>query len=168
MLRLRTVMTSYVNALTNSPIQFGIWMMAFWFTTNGIFAYLIYPGMFSTMMPKTTILFGFVPVTLNLCHAACHFITGVIGLIAVQRRSWSIACAILGCPYYIAWGILGLAGGEGVRHHLGVDTFGSWVHVVEGSTLFLIWFNDRRRGKRRAAAMAPGHRAENPVIVEST
>ncbi|MFF7944143.1 DUF4383 domain-containing protein [Nocardia gamkensis] len=155
MIRLRTVrrvMTNHVNNLTNSPIQFGIWTMAVWFTTNGIFAYLIYPGMFSSMTPKTTILFGFVPVTLNLCHTACHFVTGLIGLVAVRRRSWSIACALIGTVYYIAWGILGLVGGQHVRHHLGVDVFGSWVHVVEGLILFLIWFDDHRRGKRRAAA----------------
>jgi hypothetical protein len=145
-------MTRYVMALTNSPIQFGIWVMAFWFTTNGIFAYLIYPGMFSSHMPETTILFGFVPITLNLCHAICHFVTGVIGLIAVQRASWSAAYAIAGAVYYIAWGIIGLVGGETVRHHLGVDVLGTWVHVVEGCLLALIWVTGRRRHQHRTTA----------------
>lgn len=153
----RSVMTTYVNALTNSPIQFGIWIMAFWFTTNGIFAYMIYPDMFSSHMPKTTILFGFVPVTLNLCHAACHLVTGVLGLIAVQRRSWTIVYAIGAVFYYLTWGVVGLTGGEGVRHHLGVDIVGSWVHVIEGTILFLIWANDRRRGKKRAATGTRQH-----------
>ncbi len=30
-----------------------------------------------------------------------------------------------------------------VRHHLGVDVFGSWVHVVEGLILILAWSYDR-------------------------
>jgi hypothetical protein len=157
MIRLRAVrnqMTNYVNALTNSPVQFGVWMMAFWFFTNGPSAYLIYPDMFTSHMPKTTIIFGFIPVTLNLCHMLCHFITGTIGLIAVRRRNWAIAYALIGGAYYVIWGIVGLAGGEGVRHHLGVDVFGSWVHVIEGAILFLIWADDRKRGKRRAAAQA--------------
>lgn len=166
MIRLRTVrsvMTTYVNALTNSPIQFGIWMMAFWFFTNGIFAYMIYPGMFSSHMPTTTILFGYVPVTLNLCHAACHFVTGVIGLAAVLRRNWTIVYALGATVYYIAWGVVGLAGGPGVRHHLGVDIFGSWVHVVEGSLLFLIWINDRQRGKRRSVPSTPSSTSNSPA-----
>ncbi len=128
--------------------------MAFWFFTNGIFAYMIYPGMFSTHMLKTTILFGFVPVTLNLCHAACHFITGGLGLVAVLRRDWTIVYALVATVCYIAWGTLGLVGGESVRHHLGVDVFGSWVHVIEGIILFLIWANDPRLGKRRFGAQS--------------
>lgn len=155
MIRLRTVrtlLTGYVNALTNSPIQFGVFLMSFWFFTNGPSAYLIYPDMFTSHMPKTTIILGFIPVTLNLCHMLCHLVTGLIGLISVQRRNWAIAYALIGGTYYILWGIVGLVGGEGVRHHLGVDIFGTWVHVVEGLTLYAIWLNDRRRGKRRAAA----------------
>lgn len=150
----RAVMTNYVNALSDSPVQFGVWLMAFWFTSNGPAAYLIYPGMFSSHMPRTTIVFGFIPVTLNLCHMACHLVTGLIGLAAVQRRSWAIAYASIGGIYYIAWGIAGLTGGEEIRHHLGVDVFGSWVHVIEGLILFLIWFNDRRWGRRREEAMS--------------
>jgi hypothetical protein len=152
----RTLLTNYVNALTNSPVQFGVWMMAFWFFTNGPSAYLIYPDMFTSHMPKTTIILGFIPVTLNLCHMSCHLTTGIIGLISVQRRNWAIAYALIGGAYYVIWGIVGLVGGEGVRHHLGVDVFGSWVHVIEGVILFLIWANDRRRGKRRAAVQKAG------------
>jgi hypothetical protein len=74
----------------------------------------------------------------------------------VQRRNWAIAYALIGGAYYVIWGIVGLVGGEGVRHHLGVDVFGSWVHVIEGVILFLIWANDRRRGKRRAAVQKAG------------
>ena len=151
---IRTLMTTYVNALTNSPVQFGVWAMALWFTINGPAAYLIYPGMFSTMMPRTTMILGFIPVTLNLCHMLCHFITGLIGLAAVYRRSWAIAYALIGGTYYIAWGIVGLLGGPMVRHHLGVDMFGTWVHVVEGLLLFAIWINDRRRTKLRTACEA--------------
>lgn len=154
---IRAVMTTYVIALTNSPVQFGVWVMASWFTINGPAAYLIYPGMFSSMTPRTTIILGFIPVTLNLCHMLCHFISGLIGLVAVYRRSWAIAYALIGGTYYIAWGFVGLLGGAMVRHHLGVDVFGSWVHVVEGVALYLIWIANRRIGRRRVepAAVLP-------------
>jgi hypothetical protein len=49
---------------------------------------------------------GFIPVTVNLCHTLCNFLTGLIGLVAVLRRSWDIAYAILGGGFYLAWGFL--------------------------------------------------------------
>jgi hypothetical protein len=150
---IRAAMTNYVNALTNSPVQFGVWAMASWFTFNGPAAYLIYPGMLSTMTPRTTIILGFIPVTLNLCHMLCHFVTGLIGLVTVWRRSWAIGYALIGGTYYIAWGVVGLLAGPMVRHHLGVDVFGSGVHVVEGAALYVIWAADRRFGRRRAEAV---------------
>ena len=45
----------------------------------------------------------------------------------------------LGVIYYPAWGLLGLLGGQHVRYHLGVDVFGTWVHIVEGLVLIGIW-----------------------------
>ncbi|MDV7241668.1 MULTISPECIES: DUF4383 domain-containing protein [Rhodococcus] len=157
LLSIRSGIIRYATAMTSSRVQFGVFVTALWFTSNGPAAYLIYPEMFSRGMESTTtIVFGFIPVTLNYCHMLCHLITGLIGLVAVTRRSWAVVYALAGGTYYIAWGILGLAGGDHVRHHLGVDTFGSWVHVVEGTILFVVFIvhkmtaQDHRAGGRDA------------------
>ncbi|MDX1879608.1 DUF4383 domain-containing protein [Mycolicibacterium sp. 141076] len=147
LLDIRARMLAYTIALTASPVQFGVWVMAFWFTSNGPAAYLTCTSMLSEPMNScTTTVFGFVPVTVNLCHALCHFSTGIIGLAAVLRRSWAIVYATGGFVYYVVWGLWGLVGGDAVRHHLGVDIFGSWVHVVEGLILIVVWSYDRLSG----------------------
>jgi hypothetical protein len=140
LLTIRARMLAYTIALTASPVQFGVWIMAFWFTSNGPAAYLTCTSMLSEPMNScTTTVFGVIPVTVNLCHTLCHLITGIIGLAMVLRRSWAIAYAIGGFVYYVAWGLVGLLGDDDVRHHLGVDVFGSCVHVVEGLILILVW-----------------------------
>ena len=139
----RQWLQGYVIALTDSPVQFGIGIMALWFTSNGPAAYLTCTSMLADpMTPCTTTVIG-LPVTVNLCHALCHLITGLIGLVAVARRSCAVAYAILGGGYYVAWGVVGLLGGLHVRYHLGVDIFGTWVHVAEGAILIAIWMADR-------------------------
>lgn len=141
---IRQRMMAYTVALTASPVQFGLWIMAFWFASNGPAAYLTCPSMLSDpMTPCLTYVLGSIPVTVNLCHALCHFVSGVLGLVAVLRRSWATAYAMLCALYYFAWGFVGVFGGAHIRYHLGVDVFGSWVHVVEGSILLAIWVGDR-------------------------
>lgn len=66
---LRTRMIAYTLAMTASPLQFGVWLMAFWFTTNGPAAYLTCTSMLADPMTAcTTEVFGIIPVTVNLCH----------------------------------------------------------------------------------------------------
>jgi hypothetical protein len=140
----RKWMLWYTMTVTASPVQFGVWIMALWFTSNGPAAYLTCASLTSDPITAcTTHVAGAISVTVSLCHTLCHFISGLIGLAAFFRRSWAIAYAILGAIFYLAWGFLGVVGGEHIRHHLGVDVFGTWVHVVEGSILFGIWLGDR-------------------------
>ena len=152
LIAVRRGLTNYVRALTHSPLQFGIGVMAFWFASNGPAAYLLYPAMFSDPAPFTAIVFGFVPVTINLCHMLRNLITGIVGMVAVCRYSWTRIYAVLGGTYYIVWGLVGLLGGDHVRHHLGVDIFGTWVHVIEGSILLALWARDRVYTRRTAVA----------------
>lgn len=126
LISVRQWLLAYTMALTASPAQFGLWIMTLWLTSNGPAAYLTCTSMLSDpITPCTTQVLGFIPVTVNLCHALCHLITGIIGLVAVYHRSWAIAYAILGAVYYLAWGFLGVFGGEHIRYHLGVDVFGT-------------------------------------------
>lgn len=137
-------MLTYTMAVTGSPVQFGVWLMALWFTSNGPAAYLTCTSMlFDPTTPCTTQVFGFIPVTVNLWHTLCHLSTGLIGLVLVVRRPGAIFYALFFGAYYLAWGLLGLFFTEQVRHALGVDIFGSWVHVAEGLILFAIWIGDR-------------------------
>ncbi|SFQ66688.1 protein of unknown function [Amycolatopsis arida] len=127
--------------------------------TNGPAGYLTCPTVFSEPMAScTTELVGFIPVTVNGCHLACHLITGVIGMVAVARRTRATSYALLGGLYYLVWGAVGLVGGPDVRHHLGVDVVGTWVHIAEGALLVVIWLSTRRRSvataERRRAATA--------------
>lgn len=141
---IRRQLVAYVVALTASPAQFGVGLIALWFTSNGPSAYLTCPAMAGNPMQIcTTQVLGIIPVTVNLCHALCHLITGLIGMAAVLRLRWALVYAALGSGYYVAWGLLGVLGGAGIRHHLGVDIFGSWVHVVEGLFLAAIWLSHR-------------------------
>ncbi|THV18303.1 DUF4383 domain-containing protein [Nocardioides caeni] len=154
--RIRSRMTSYVWALTDSPVQFGVFVLALWFTSNGPAAYLTCTSMaFDPMNACTTEVAGFIPVTVNLCHTLCHFVTGLIGLVAVLRPTWAAAYASLGFVYYVTWGFVGLYGGEQLRHHLGVDAFGSWVHVVEGLLLLGVWIIHRRVAPTGSGVMLP-------------
>ncbi|QIS14951.1 DUF4383 domain-containing protein [Nocardia arthritidis] len=41
-------------------------------------------------------------------------------------------------PFYLLVAILGLIGGDHVLHLMAVDTFGNWVHAVEGTILLAI------------------------------
>lgn len=141
---IRQRMLAYTMTVTYSPVQFGVWIIALWLTSNGPRAYLTRTSMSSHPTTVcTTHVLGLVPVTVNLCHTLCHFLTGLLGLVAVLRHSWAIAYAILGGAFYIAWGLLGVFGGEHIRYHPGVDMFGTWVHVVEGLILLAIWLGDR-------------------------
>ena len=133
-----------------TSVQLGVFVMALWFTSNGPAAYATCTSMFADPMTTcTTQVLGFIPVTVNLCHALCHFVSGLIGLVMALRRNWATAYAVGAGIYYIAWGLVGVAGGSEVRHHLGVDVFGTWVHVVEGSILLAIWiaFRSGRRSR---------------------
>jgi hypothetical protein len=127
--------------------------MALWLTSNGPAAYLTCTSMVSDPVDACTTPVVGLPVTVNMFHTLGHLLTGIIGLLAL-RRSWAIKYAILCGVLYIAWAFLGVFGGEHIRHELGVDAFGSWVHVVEGSTLLAIWLGDRltSRPADRAAA----------------
>jgi hypothetical protein len=148
-------MIAYALTVTGSPVQFGLWIMALWLTSNGPGAYLTCTAMLSDPTTAcTTQVVGFIPVTVNLCHTLCHLLTGIVGLAAILRRSWAIVYTIFCGVFYIVWGLLGAFGGEHIRHHLGVDMFGTWVHVVEGSILLAICLGDwltSRPGDRAAA-----------------
>lgn len=149
--KIRSSLISYILTITTTPLQFGVWIMAVWFTSNGPAGYLTCTTMFSDPMAAcTTEVAGFIPVTVSVCHLACHAVTALIGLVAVFRFEWAKAYALIGGIFYIAWAVLGLAGGEEMRGHLGVDVVGSWTHVVEGSILLLIWL-----ALRKAAALTP-------------
>jgi hypothetical protein len=150
---IRQWMLAYSRTVTGSPVQFGVWIMALWFTSNGPAAYLTCTSMVSDPVDACTTPVVGLPVTVNLFHTLLHLLTGIIGLLAL-RRSWAIKYAILCGVFYIAWGFLGVSGGEHIRHELGVDAFGSWVHVFEGSILLAIWLGDRltTRPADRAAA----------------
>jgi hypothetical protein len=151
---IRERMLEYTRTVTGSPVQFGVWIMALWFTSNGPAAYLTCTSIVSDPVDACTTPVVLLPVTVNMFHTLGHLLTGIIGLVAVLRRSRAIKYAILCGAFYIAWGFLGVFGGARVRHQLGVDAFGSWVQVVEGLVLLAIWLGDRlaRRPADRSAA----------------
>jgi len=114
--------------------RFTTSMVSFLIAVNGPIAYAMCPSFSfgSHMMSCTIKMLGFIPVTVNGWHALFHFVTGVAGVFAArQLRSafwYGIGCGWL----YLFVAGMGLAGGNNVLHLMAVDTFGNWVHAVEG------------------------------------
>ncbi len=137
--RVRDGAIHYIRRITNSPLQFGVFVLATWFTSNGPAAYLLCPEvLFSPLQTCSVTVFGFIPVTVNAVHAAMHLVSGVIGLAFAVRYTYARAYALYGGVYYLFWGLSMLPVGPAVRAALGVDAFGSWVHVVEGVLLWAV------------------------------
>ena len=124
----------YVNAILETPLQFWVFVMGAWFTSNGIVAYDIYPDMaFGASMHSCTIQFlGFIPVTVNGWHALFHLLTGIFGLALAPVRSRAVGYSLVCGVFYLLVGALGFAGGGPVLHLMAVDTLGNIVHAVEG------------------------------------
>ncbi|MGW5436947.1 DUF4383 domain-containing protein [Nocardia asteroides] len=124
----------YVNAVLQTPLQFFVFLVGAWFTTNGVIAFGIYPDMaFGGSMHSCTVQFlGFIPVTVNGWHALFHLITGVLEL--ALATGWGRSRRyLLGCgPFYLLIAALGFTGGDHVLHRMAVDTFGNIVHTIEG------------------------------------
>ncbi|MFG1793365.1 DUF4383 domain-containing protein [Nocardia sp. NPDC049149] len=130
----RTLALRYVIAVFSTPLQFFVFLIGAWFTTNGVIAFGIYPDMaFGGHMQSCTIQFlGFIPVTVNGWHALFHLLTGLAGLALAPQRHRAIAYAWFCGPFYLLVAALGFAGGDHVLHMMAVDTFGNIVHTIEG------------------------------------
>ena len=100
--------------------------------------------LFSPLQTCTVTVFGFIPVTVNAVHALMHLISGAVGLILVMDATHARLYAIFGGLYYAFWGVSMLPVGDEVRDALGVDVFGSWVHVIEGALLLALFLFTRR------------------------
>ncbi|MCC3313625.1 DUF4383 domain-containing protein [Nocardia africana] len=124
----------YVNSVLETPLQFFVFAVGAWFTTNGVIAFGIYPDMaVGGSMTSCTINFlGFIPVTVNGWHALFHLITGLAGLAAAPTRSRSLTYAWVCGLFYLLVAALGFTSGDHVLHMMAVDTFGSVVHTIEG------------------------------------
>ncbi len=155
MTALRNGVDRYVTAVRRSPTQMLAFVMAVWFTSNGPFALIIFPDFsLHPMHCRTIEVLGFLRVTVNGWHALFHLFTGLIGLLLVRTRAGAIAWAFFIAVLYITVAFLGLAaGGNNVFGMLAVDTFGSWVHFIEGFSMLVLGVLAQRsnRTDRRAA-----------------
>ena len=86
---IRQWMLAYSRTVTGSPVVFGVWIMALWFTSNGPAAYLTCTSMVSDPVDACTTPVLGLPVRVNTFHTLGHLLTGIIGLLAL-RRPWAI------------------------------------------------------------------------------
>jgi hypothetical protein len=130
----RALVLRYVTAILETPLQFWVFVMGAWFTSNGVIAYGIFPDMaFGASMHACTIQFlGFIPVTVNGWHALFHLLTGIVGLVLAPVRFRALGYSLICGMFYLVVAALGFAGGGPVLHLMAVDTVGNIVHVVEG------------------------------------
>jgi hypothetical protein len=130
----RAVSRRYLTDVLRSPGQVLLLALSLWFISNGLVAYAMNPSfaMGSDMTSCTVMVLGFIPVTVNGWHALFRFLTGIPGLFAARRPRAAYWHAI-GCGwFYLAVAGLGFAGDTNVLHLMAVDTFGNYVHAVEG------------------------------------
>ncbi|MFI6999151.1 DUF4383 domain-containing protein [Nocardia sp. NPDC050175] len=135
----RTFVTGYFRDARGTATQVLALLMAVWFTSNGPVALAMNPDFSMHPMHSHTVhVLGFIPVTVNGWHALFHFVTGVAGLLCVRTKTAAVWYAAVTALIYLVVGALGLAGGTSVCGMMAVDTFGNWVHVVEGVILVAI------------------------------
>lgn len=133
---IRTFVTNYFRDVRGSWTQILALLMAVWFTSNGPVALAMNPDFSMHPMHSHTVhVLGFIPVTVNGWHALFHFVTGVAGLLCVRSKTAAVRYAAVTSLIYLAAGVLGLVGGTSVCGMMAVDTFGNWVHVIEGVIL---------------------------------
>lgn len=139
MTRLRDAATCYLTGIRASPAQTAAFAMALWLFPQGPVGLIIsHDFSMHPMSSRSIDLFGFVPVTVNGWHAMFHLITGVVGLVLVRTRRGAIGYAALIAAIYIPVGLIGLDSGVSVCGMLAVDTFGSWVHIIEGASMLAL------------------------------
>ncbi|MGA5544866.1 DUF4383 domain-containing protein [Mycobacterium sp. NPDC051198] len=128
----------YVTAVLATPLQFFVFVVGAWFTSNGIIAFGIYPNMAfgGGHMQTCTIQFlGFIPVTVNGWHALFHLITGLAALAAATVHARAVSYTWICGPFYLLIALLGFVGGDNVLHMMAVDTFANIVHTIEAGVL---------------------------------
>ncbi|MEV6562111.1 DUF4383 domain-containing protein [Nocardia sp. NPDC051756] len=133
---LGTSVTRYFHDLRTTRTQLFAFLMAAWFTGNGVTSFAINADFSMHPMHSETIhLLGFIPVTVNGWHGVFHLATGLVGLLCVRRKSTAIRYAVVTALVYIAAAAFGFIGGTSVCGMMAVDTFANWVHLTEGLLL---------------------------------
>lgn len=113
-------------------LQSVVLLMSAWWTSNGPAAFSINADFSLHPLRAVTAHVLVVPVTVNGWHALFHFATGVLGLTLGWRYQSAVVFAILSGVLYLTVATLGLVDGSSVLGVMAVDTFGNWVHAVEG------------------------------------
>ena len=116
-----------------SPIQLVLLAFGVWFTFgNYVAGTAIWP---STITDPNAMhvkdVFGFIPVMINGWHLYFHLVTGLFCLRFSTRPGAATAALVLGAVYVVV-GALGLLIPGDILGFIMADTFGNWVHIVEG------------------------------------
>lgn len=82
--------------------------------------------------------FGFIPVMINGWHLYFHLVTGLACLgYAVGGSRVAVGALVIGAAYLVV-GLAGLLMPGEVFGFIMADTFGNWVHIVEGLGLLAV------------------------------
>lgn len=122
-----------------SVAQWTALLFGLWFTVgNYVAGTAIWPGTITDPNGMYFMhLFGFIPVMVNGWHLFFHLVTGLVCLVAASSdRRARIGCVIVSVAYLVT-GVIGLVGRGDIYGLIMADTFGNWVHIVEGSGLLL-------------------------------
>ncbi|MEU0869067.1 DUF4383 domain-containing protein [Nocardia brasiliensis] len=130
----------YLADVRRTPGQLLLLLLSLWFVSNGPVAFAMCSSFsFGVHMKSCTVMvFGFIPVTVNGWHALFHLGTGIAGLFLVRSPRRAFAYGI-GCGwFYLVIAGFGFFGGDNVLRFMAVDTFGNYVHAVEGGLALTI------------------------------
>lgn len=134
----RSPFVQFFDRLYDEPVRLSAVIFGWWWLTNLIVGLMISHDFTTAPVEGRDIdLFWLIPVSVNGWHALAHGISGALGLLAAARISWSAAYLGAFGLIYASWGAVGITTGGSVGVTYG-DTFGSWVHVFEGTGLIVI------------------------------
>lgn len=125
-------------AATGTPVQIAVLIMSVWWISNGPVALAIGPSFAMNPVHACSVhVFGFIPVTVNGWHALFHLTTGLVGIACVRQRRAAVLFALGSGVLYIVAAGAGFSGGSTAFGIMAVDTFGNYVHLLEGAIMVL-------------------------------
>lgn len=132
-------------------------LFGLWFTVgNYVIGTAIWPG--TVTEPGSmhmTHLLGFIPVMVNGWHLYFHLVTGLVCLAAATSHARArIGCLVVGVIYMVT-GVVGLMTHGDIYGLIMADTFGNWVHLVEGTGLLLGAWTARTARRTQPRGLRP-------------
>lgn len=126
-----------LERLCLEPLRLTAALFGYWWTVNLIIGLFISSDFATSPISGNDVHIWFIPVGVNGWHVLVHGASGILGLLAASRQSWSAVYVGLFAMIYVAWGAAGLMTDGSLWIFYG-DPFGNLVHLIEGAILGLV------------------------------